>query len=83
MTDNRLSDDLNDAIDDALLTGTPVSKSDAFHIAEVFRVWAETPEQTRANIAAKYDHPVVGPTGRRALDALNAFLLTLESDDES
>jgi hypothetical protein len=70
----RLSDDQLNEIDDALATGTALSVDTAFAISRVYGVWAAPPAAMLPLIEQRYNHPTVGPTGRRALDALKAFI---------
>ena len=72
-----LTDEHLNAIDDALMTGASIDVSTAAAIASRYGVDI-TLEATEARqrIVERYHHPTVGPTGRRALDALLAYLQT-------
>lgn len=75
MATTPLTDDQLNEIDDALATGAKISEETAAAVADRYGI-DRTIEyaDARAQIRERYDHPTVGPTGRRALDALLAFL---------
>jgi hypothetical protein len=73
MATTPLTDDQLQEIDDALLTGGKISAATAGAIALRYGVTADTTAEVRELVAARYNHPAIGPTGRRALDALNLW----------
>lgn len=79
MAPRLLSDDQLNEIDDALLTGAAITDETAFAISRRYGVWAARPAEMLPLIEQRYNHPTVGPTGRRALDALKAFIATFAS----
>lgn len=70
LTDDQLND-----IDDALTTGARIKMDTADAIAVRYGIDTHGRVSTmREQIRDRYNHPAVGPTGRRALDALLAYL---------
>jgi hypothetical protein len=72
-----LTDEHLNAIDDALMTGASIDVSTAAAIADRYGIDSSLEAaEARQRVLERYHHPTVGPTGRRALDALLAFLQT-------
>lgn len=71
----KLTEDQLNEIDDSLLTGKPVSEETAGAIQHTYGVNPNSADLL-ADIAARYNHPSVGTTGRRALDALRIYIVS-------
>lgn len=84
MANTPLTDDQLQEIDDALLTGSRITADTATAVARRYGI--SLPWDSASNVPVKeqvserYNHPTVGPTGRRALDALNLWV-TLSAVD--
>lgn len=74
MATTPLTDDQWEEIDTSLLTGySTISDHTAAAISARYGLPATPGESLQVAIQQRYDHPVVGPSGRRALDALAAW----------